>query len=123
MNRWHLALSLCCVALLVRVLTAADQPAAASIPLPEHPRPDFQRPEWLNLNGTWQFQFDVDDQGVDKKWFDDPEVFSQWITVPFPWGSQLSGVEDGAEHRLVRPHDHRAGRLEGPMRVPGRGRE
>ncbi|MBC7923273.1 MAG: hypothetical protein H7Z75_19525, partial [Ferruginibacter sp.] len=29
-----------------------------SIPLPEHPRPDFQRPDWANLNGQWQFEFD-----------------------------------------------------------------
>lgn len=26
------------------------------IPLPEHPRPDFQRDDWLNLNGPWAFR-------------------------------------------------------------------
>jgi beta-galactosidase/beta-glucuronidase len=26
--------------------------------LPEHPRPDFERREWLNLNGRWDFAFD-----------------------------------------------------------------
>ena len=33
------------------------------IPLPEHPRPDFTRDDWVNLNGTWQFQFDAADEG------------------------------------------------------------
>ncbi|MDR0836545.1 MAG: hypothetical protein LBN11_08220, partial [Tannerella sp.] len=32
--------------------------AQERIPLPEHPRPDFERSEWLNLNGEWQFTFD-----------------------------------------------------------------
>ena len=32
--------------------------ATGQIPLPEHPRPDFKRPQWINLNGTWEFKFD-----------------------------------------------------------------
>jgi hypothetical protein len=32
--------------------------ATATVPLPEHPRPDFERAEWANLNGEWQFRFD-----------------------------------------------------------------
>ena len=40
-----------------------------SIPLPEHPRPDFQRSPWRNLNGPWQFRFDADDAGLKEKWF------------------------------------------------------
>ncbi len=31
---------------------------AQKIPLPEHPRPDFERPNWINLNGSWDFEFD-----------------------------------------------------------------
>ena len=31
------------------------------IPLPEHPRPDFKRQQWINLNGTWEFKFDSND--------------------------------------------------------------
>ena len=30
----------------------------ASIPKPEHPRPDAMRP-WANLNGRWEFRFDA----------------------------------------------------------------
>jgi hypothetical protein len=29
--------------------------AADTVPLPEHPRPDFLRADWVNLNGRWQF--------------------------------------------------------------------
>jgi galactose mutarotase-like enzyme len=54
------------------------------IPLPEHPRPDFQRAQWLNLNGTWQF------------WFDHQDTKRQ-ILVPFSWGAPLSGVPDSGD--------------------------
>jgi galactose mutarotase-like enzyme len=56
-----------------------------SIPLPEHPRPDFQRAEWLNLNGRWQFWFGQQDSG------------KREIVVPFSWGSPLSGVPDSGD--------------------------
>jgi hypothetical protein len=68
---------------------------AQEIPLPEHPRPDFQRASWINLNGTWEFQFDSLDVGLEKEWYIRP-IFTEEITVPFPWGSRLSGVEDMA---------------------------
>jgi hypothetical protein len=66
------------------------------IPLPEHPRPDFQRPGWVNLNGTWQFRFDVKDEGLTQAWQKAETAFPLAITVPFPWGSKLSGVPDTA---------------------------
>jgi len=67
------------------------------IPLPEHPRPDFQRPGWLNLNGPWQFKFDAEDIGLKDRWSIAQVDFPESIMVPFPWGSQLSGVEDKAD--------------------------
>ena len=33
------------------------------IPKPEHPRPDFQRDQWKNLNGVWAFSTDPEDLG------------------------------------------------------------
>ena len=66
---------------------------AQEIPLPEHPRPDFQRENWVNLNGTWEFQFDSLDVGLEQEWFKSP-IFVEKITVPFPWGSRLSGVDN-----------------------------
>ena len=32
--------------------------SGAEIPRPEHPRPDFRRDQWVNLNGSWEFRFD-----------------------------------------------------------------
>lgn len=64
------------------------------IPLPEHPRPDFERKEWLNLNGTWDFTFKQPAEENDSLWHKGLMTFNQQIIVPFPWGSPLSEVED-----------------------------
>lgn len=66
---------------------------AQQIPLPEHPRPDFRRDSWINLNGLWEFQFDSLDQGLEKQWHKHP-MFIERINVPFPWGSKLSGIDN-----------------------------
>ena len=71
---------------------------ADGIPLPEHPRPDWERAEWLNLNGSWKFAFDAQDVGLKDKWFAaTDDRFGARILVPFPWGSKLSGVKDEAD--------------------------
>ncbi len=64
------------------------------IPLPEHPRPDFERANWINLNGYWEFEFDGANQGETESWFEGEKKFTQKILVPFPWGSPLSEVEN-----------------------------
>ena len=68
----------------------------SQIPLPEHPRPDFQREMWENLNGQWDFKFDPNNIGEKEKWQEQRVKFDKKITVPFPWGSKLSGVKDEA---------------------------
>ena len=35
-----------------------------SIPRPEYPRPQFARPDWLCLNGEWQFEIDSGDDAM-----------------------------------------------------------
>ncbi|HOB32791.1 MAG TPA: hypothetical protein PKH32_07935, partial [Verrucomicrobiota bacterium] len=75
---------------------AGIQSATAAIPLPEHPRPDFERAEWINLNGPWQFRFDKENAGENANWFSAGVEFPETITVPFPWGSKLSGVSNAA---------------------------
>ena len=67
---------------------------AAQIPLPEHPRPDFQRAEWLNLNGPWRFAFDPRDEGERLGWSRGALPGDRKILVPFSWGAPLSGVPD-----------------------------
>ena len=69
----------------------------ADIPLPEHPRPDYERAAWQNLNGAWAFRFDKDSKGEAEKWFDPGAKFPLSITVPFGWGSPLSGVANDAD--------------------------
>lgn len=63
-----------------------------SIPRPEHPRPDFMRETFLNLNGQWQFAFDDRDEGVAGGWYRPGKALPMEITVPFCYQSKLSGI-------------------------------
>lgn len=79
---------------------------------PEYPRPDFQRPVWLNLNGEWDFEFDDARTGLKEKWFTGQKPFSKKIRVPFAYQSELSGIGDRAFHdsvwycrRFILPED------------------
>ncbi|HPG41957.1 MAG TPA: glycoside hydrolase family 2 TIM barrel-domain containing protein [bacterium] len=82
----------------VYTLTLSAQPFdGQNIPLPEHPRPDFMRSAWLNLNGPWDFRFDGANVGLTEQWFSGNVKFNKSIMAPFPWGSNLSGVKDEAD--------------------------
>jgi len=106
-----IANTLSCASLLVLCLLS-DAPALAQVPRPEHPQPDFQRDNWLNLNGTWQFA--LLDEATD-----DPAAieFDRTIVVPFPWQSRLSTVEvirDGVgwyRREITVPPDWRGQRV------------
>ncbi|MHC4355870.1 MAG: glycoside hydrolase family 2 protein, partial [Planctomycetota bacterium] len=67
--------------------------ALGAIPRPEHPRPQFERDTWLNLNGQWNFAFDFDAVGIEQGWAKDHSRFDRKITVPFCPESRLSGIE------------------------------
>ena len=71
----------CLLLSVMLLLGACTSQVVENIPLPEHPRPDFERPQWENLNGYWNFGFEENN-------------LDQRILVPFPWGSALSEVED-----------------------------
>jgi hypothetical protein len=87
----------CRAALVAANLVSTLALAAAAIPLPEHPRPDFERADWVNLNGPWQFRFDKENAGQGAGWAAGQTEFPETITVPFPWGAKLSGVDNKAD--------------------------
>ncbi len=59
----------------------------------EHPKPQFQRDSWINLNGEWQFEIDHGGSGDARRLYDDSVTFDGKINVPFCPQSKLSGVE------------------------------
>jgi len=73
-----------CAAVASVFLLAGPARAEQDIPLPEHPRPDFERPAWVNLNGRWQFRFDPRDEGLGQAWSQGEGTFPLVINVPFP---------------------------------------
>ncbi len=76
--------------LLVSFITAYG--ASSDTPRPEYPRPQFERAEWINLNGTWSYTFDFSKSGAEKN-FQNSDGFNDKITVPFCPESKLSGVK------------------------------
>jgi len=69
------------------LLTKWAKDVRPDAPLPEYPRPQMVRADWMNLNGLWQLSFG--------KSGDAPPVgktLDQQILVPFPVESALSGV-------------------------------
>jgi beta-galactosidase/beta-glucuronidase len=64
---------------------------AMNVPRFEHPRPQFERLEWKNLNGVWSYSFDFSKSGLEKG-LAFSRGFENEITVPFCPESKLSGV-------------------------------
>ena len=64
-----------------------------NIPRPEHPNPQFERANWENLNGKWEFEIDRPATGKDKKFYEREKLDGE-IIVPFCPESTLSGVGD-----------------------------
>lgn len=71
---------------------AAPSLAKSKIPRAEHPKPQFRRDAWLNLNGKWGFAMDPDAVGIKENWKSDSSRFNKKITVPFCAESKLSGI-------------------------------
>lgn len=63
-----------------------------TIPRPEHPRPDFVRETFYNLNGVWQFAYDDKDEGVAQEWMAPGKKLPMKITVPFAYQTEASGI-------------------------------
>ncbi len=63
------------------------------IPRHEFPNPQFERANWLNLNGEWEFETDRGVSGIDRRLFEKAHLDGR-ITVPFCPESKLSGIGD-----------------------------
>ena len=74
--------------LLVATMAAATFTSARAINIP---RPQFERADWVNLNGQWTCELDMSKTGDQRGW-KDSKGLSQKITVPFCPESQLSGI-------------------------------
>ncbi len=86
---------------LLAVCLIAPVFAQTQTPRPEYPRPQFERTDWVNLNGKWQFEFDDSNAGFDARWWDTAKPFSKTITVPYCFESKLSGINDPGFHPWV----------------------
>lgn len=64
-------------------------------PLPEYPRPQMVRSQWLNLNGLWEY-------AIAARGNNSPAAYDGKILVPYPVESSLSGVQKrvGEEQEL-----------------------
>lgn len=62
-----------------------------TIPRPEFPNPQFERENWLNLNGEWMFEMDPGCSGAQRKLIETDRL-SGSIMVPFCPESRLSGI-------------------------------
>ena len=60
----------------------------------EHPRADWERSSYVNLNGWWDFDFDPDKIGQKEGWYTPEKEFDSNINVPFCWESSLSGIKN-----------------------------
>src|SRR5438094_5433485 len=79
------------------IMTDWAQLVDTNAPLPEYPRPQLVRSDWLNLNGIWQFQPGATNDPVPTS-----QNLSGDILVPFPMESALSGVKQYHAHSWYR---------------------
>ena len=77
--------------LIIVVAALLFSTAIGAQPRAEYPRPQFERADWVNLNGEWSFALDLSDSGRDRDFYNS-KGFEQRITVPFAPESKLSGI-------------------------------
>src|SRR6478752_7620377 len=83
---------------LAAFVTALSSAYAADTPRPEFPEPQFMRSSWQSLNGSWEFAFDDNNQGLRNGWNASGLPAPRSITVPYCFESKLSGIADTSFH-------------------------
>ena len=78
-----------------RIMTRWAAEVSPDNALPDYPRPQMVRSEWLNLNGLWEYAIRPAEAAA-------PEKYDGHILVPYPVESALSGAAKavGKENRL-----------------------
>lgn len=66
----------------------------------EYPRPQMQRENWLNLNGSWDFAYDDNNVGKKEQWYLE-KSFEKKIKVPFTYKCEMSGINEKDKHDIV----------------------
>lgn len=75
----------------VAIIALSFMARAAEMPRAEYPRPQFERADWQNLNGEWNYHLDL----VSSGWERNMPASTAWdgkILVPFSPEAELSGV-------------------------------
>ncbi|MCC6293752.1 MAG: glycoside hydrolase family 2 [Bryobacterales bacterium] len=85
----------------IAAVAAAPALWAQTPPRAEFPQPQFEREQWLTLNGAWEFEFDDANAGVNERWQAGGRAFTKKITVPYAFESKLSGIGDTGFHPWV----------------------
>ncbi len=85
-------------ALLLQEFPSPNKRVDPGAPRPEYPQPQFEREDWLNLNGNWEFEFDDSNVGLRERWESGRRPFSRNIIVPFCFESPASGIDDPGPH-------------------------
>ncbi len=67
----------------------------------EHPKPHMYRPNYISLNGEWEFEFDYDNVGLQQAYQKGEHNFKQTINVPFVYQAPKSGVKAKKECNVV----------------------
>jgi hypothetical protein len=70
------------------IMSDFAQQVDTNSPLPEYPRPQMVRSNWLSLNGIWQFQPGSTNDPVPTN-----QTLTNQILVPYPMESAISGVQ------------------------------
>lgn len=58
----------------------------------EYPNPQWERKNWQCLNGVWKFDFDNGKSAVARKLYENTDLLTKEIIVPFCPESRLSGI-------------------------------
>lgn len=66
----------------------------------KHPNPSWTRPDWIDLNGKWDFKFDYQNLGLAEQWFKGFKTDLK-INVPYSYQSKKSNITYEKEANVI----------------------